>query len=726
LVLQDPLPRRGRSAERRDSRHPRVGFRNPLVTSDSVQSHHYTTTSLETSDSSDSEPEQLKEPGSQTSVQVAITPNASAKTVACRSRSPGREPWLMIVEALTHNFNSKADQLLTVFLDSGSQHSFIYKDTARFLGLQFKHPKTITATTFGGHQHTEKSYQVKITLQNPVTGTPVRLKLWTRTHITSVPDSMSVKTTAQHQKHPRTGSINVDVLVGMDYYWSVVHLNRSRQLSSGLVKSYTKLGSLLSGSNAPFPRVLSTSVDQKAINADTDSVVRRLLALDSEGLDEDRDTADSEVIQQYYNKVQVIQDASKRVFAAAVCRLFQPFSHLIYAKAKLAAPEETTIPRLELQALVLDHSIIRFLKKELTIQISSVQLLSDSEIALYWIHSKKQLKTFVHNRVELIHEVKNELETANIHCRPKDVGLLITCMSTRTIHLKLVVDNTITYFLLAFRRFISRRDTPNLVISDNAPTFKLGQEVLVNELRQFMEDRAVLDFCSSPGFEWRFITPLSPWKGGFYERLVGSVKTALKKTVHRNTLDLCNLQTLLTEIVSTLNTRPFTPLSGKATEPVHILRPIDLVSSKFSLVTESQEFLVCQYSLLRDSLKTFWELWHKEYLQALAERSQIRFAKQQSAARQPQVGDVVLIQTDNTSRSNWPLGLIVKINSSADSSVRSIGVKTGKNKILDRSVNQLIPLEVVAEDTTLVQTKKQPGTPTRIQPPRKLKKTFTT
>ncbi|VDP59207.1 unnamed protein product [Heligmosomoides polygyrus] len=70
----------------------------------------------------------------------------------------------------------------------------------------------------------------------------------------------------------------------------------------------------------------------------------------------------------------VFSDASKRVFAAAaylVCRPLRgkPFSHLIY-------------------------------------------------IALYWIHSKKkQLKTFVHNRVKLIHEVKNELETANIHCR---------------------------------------------------------------------------------------------------------------------------------------------------------------------------------------------------------------------------------------------------------------------------------------------------------------------
>ncbi|VDO34093.1 unnamed protein product [Heligmosomoides polygyrus] len=66
----------------------------------------------------------------------------------------------------------------------------------------------------------------------------------------------------------------------MDYYWSVVDLNRNRQLPSGLVKSYTKLGPLLSGPNAPFPRVLSTSVDQKAINVDTDSVVPKTFIQD--------------------------------------------------------------------------------------------------------------------------------------------------------------------------------------------------------------------------------------------------------------------------------------------------------------------------------------------------------------------------------------------------------------------------------------------------------------
>ncbi|XP_061171991.1 uncharacterized protein LOC133181518 [Saccostrea echinata] len=49
---------------------------------------------------------------------------------------------------------------------------------------------------------------------------------------------------------------------------------------------------------------------------------------------------------------------------------------------------------------------------------------------------------------------------------------LFTCASSRALHLELVPNLTHSSFLLAFRRFISRRSLPSIMISDNATTFQ--------------------------------------------------------------------------------------------------------------------------------------------------------------------------------------------------------------------------------------------------------------
>ncbi|VDP49056.1 unnamed protein product [Heligmosomoides polygyrus] len=64
-----------------------------------------------------------------------------------------------------------------------------------------------------------------------------------------------------------------------------------------------------------------------------------------------------------------------------------------------------------------------------------------------------------------------------------------------------------------------------------------------------------------------------------------------------------------------------------------------------------------------------------------------------------------------------------KLAAPADGSIRSVAVKLGSQKVLNRSVNQLISLEVAAEDKDSIK-KPTPRTPTRIQPPRKAKKQF--
>ncbi|EYB84716.1 hypothetical protein Y032_0311g2141 [Ancylostoma ceylanicum] len=313
---------------------------------------------------------------------------------------------------------------------------------------------------------------------------------------------------------------------------------------------------------------------------------------------------------------------------------------------------------------------------------------------------------------------------------------LFTCMSTRALHLEVVNDNSTTQFLLAFRRFMARRGTPDSVLSDNAPTFKLGREILVNELAKMEDDPLILQFTAENGLNWNFITPYSPWKGGFYERLVGSVKACLKKVVQKQCLDIWTFETVLFEIEATLNTRPLIPVTVGQPDQNLVLRPIDLINPHFRLgrlnnitpiryelsTNESYESLTSCYEDLRRTLDQFWDLWHKEYLAALAEKNATRSSRRQAAKKSPQVGDVVLIRQENIARSMWPMGLVLELHRSKDGLSRSARLRTGNKKIVERSVNQLVPLEITAVDVDNLEKRQLPPAPTRIQPPRAAKR----
>ena len=73
--------------------------------------------------------------------------------------------------------------------------------------------------------------------------------------------------------------------------------------------------------------------------------------------------------------------------------------------------------------------------------------------------------------------------------------LLFTCAVTRAVHLELVSSLNLDDFLLAFRRFISRRALPSIVYSDNAKTFQAASSLLQ---KQF----------SHMTIHWKFICPL--------------------------------------------------------------------------------------------------------------------------------------------------------------------------------------------------------------------------
>ena len=55
---------------------------------------------------------------------------------------------------------------------------------------------------------------------------------------------------------------------------------------------------------------------------------------------------------------------------------------------------------------------------------------------------------------------------------------LFTCATTRAIHLEIVTDLSVETFLLAFRRYASRRSLPQIIVSDNASTYTAAADEL--------------------------------------------------------------------------------------------------------------------------------------------------------------------------------------------------------------------------------------------------------
>ena len=131
---------------------------------------------------------------------------------------------------------------------------------------------------------------------------------------------------------------------------------------------------------------------------------------------------------------------------------------------------------------------------------------------------------------------------------------VFSCCITRGIHLELAPDLNTSTFLNCFRRFASRRGTPSLIITDDAKTFKAADKFL----GKLYEDEKVREFISRNRIQWRYILAKSPWVGGFYERMIGTVKRCLRKVLGNARLAYDELQTILVEIEATLNSRPIT------------------------------------------------------------------------------------------------------------------------------------------------------------------------
>ena len=115
----------------------------------------------------------------------------------------------------------------------------------------------------------------------------------------------------------------------------------------------------------------------------------------------------------------------------------------------------------------------------------------------------------------------------------------------------------------------------SIILSDNAINFKSANNEL-QRCRRVVEDDKSQAALAERKIQWKFIVERVPWWGGFYERLVRSVKTPLKKVFGQASLDAERLATIITEIEGQINSRPLTYQSADPND-LKVLAPAQIL-----------------------------------------------------------------------------------------------------------------------------------------------------
>ena len=270
---------------------------------------------------------------------------------------------------------------------------------------------------------------------------------------------------------------------------------------------------------------------------------------------------------------------------------------------------------------------------------------------------------------------------------------LYTCATSRAVHLHLLPDMTADEFKRSLGEFIARRGLPTRIVSDNGKTFVATAKWL-NKLKR---NHKVNDFLARRNILWVFNLARSPWWGGFFERMVGLMKVALRKAVGRASLTFDQLKEVLMDVEVQLNNRPL----GYMEDDIESLplTPNTLIhGANISLPEEDlddmEEDEVKRMSkrakYIQRCKDTIWKRWTTEYIRSLRERR----LNQTGKTSEIKIGEIVLIKGEEKYRGQWKIGVIQEFVKGRDGVIRGAKLKTVSG-VRERPLQLLLPDGIV-------------------------------
>ena len=232
---------------------------------------------------------------------------------------------------------------------------------------------------------------------------------------------------------------------------------------------------------------------------------------------------------------------------------------------------------------------------------------------------------------------------------------------------------------------------PRLLICDNAKTFTC---------------KAVESFLLRNDIDIKFILSVSPWRGGFYERLVRSVKMPLNKVLGKAKLTY-EEETALIEVEGVINCRPLTPVYDddilEPLTPSHLFagRNIGVKLGKILVHKESNsKILTRRANYLQIIIQNYWKQFQHFYLSELREHHMYQSKRKTSNKNILKIVDIVMIKDDKIkSRNPWRIGLVESLAIGKDGNIRGALFTTRSNEgtrpNISRPVRILVTLALV-------------------------------
>lgn len=281
--------------------------------------------------------------------------------------------------------------------------------------------------------------------------------------------------------------------------------------------------------------------------------------------------------------------------------------------------------------------------------------------------------------------------------RPTKAYLAVfICFAIKAVHLEVVSDLTTEAFLACLKRFVSRRGRPEVIYSDNATNF-IGAKRELKEVFELVEKNyeRIVDFCTKESVSWATIPAGSPHFGGLWEAAVKRAKYYMQSLIKNVSLTFEELNTVVIEVESIMNSRPLCPLSENPNDFGALTPNHFLISGCSEFIPDKHFFddkkkLLKRWELISKLRSDVWEDFHKFYLHNLQERT-----KWNKPTQNVENGQLVMIHNKGVLAKKWELGRILKAIPGEDGFVRVVDIQTS-NGIKRRAITKVAPLPLAS------------------------------